>query len=130
MQFLSPAFIAALLLYVPQLVQGQTTDEFTVNCQPLTIQRSDPVVSPGAVSGHTHVIIGGTAFQRTMGVDTAKNAKATTCDKKLDKSNYWIPQLYHKRTDGQFELVTMQGSVSQSINISQYCSGAEQIHTD
>lgn len=33
-------------------------DTFTVNCQPLTIQRSDPIVSPGAPSAHLHSVIG------------------------------------------------------------------------
>ena len=112
MKFFTSTFLTALVLYMPQIVNAQGI--FIVNCQPLTIQRADPIVSPGQFSGHTHVIIGGTAFQQTMGLDTAKNAKATTCDKKLDKSNYWIPQLYHQRTDGKFELVTMQGSVSHS----------------
>ena len=85
---------------------------FTVNCAPLTVQRSDPIVNPGAPGGHVHAIIGGTAFQRTMGVNTAGNDRATTCDKKLDKSNYWVPQLYHIRSDGKFEIVKFEGSVS------------------
>jgi hypothetical protein len=97
---------------------------FTVNCQPLTIQRSDPIVSPGIASGHVHAVTGGTAFQRTMSATTAKNAKTTTCDKTMDNSNYWIPQLYHMRTDGQFEIVTFQGSVRQnrSTSINTYSS--------
>ena len=101
--------VAALDLTIVHLAHSQL---FTVNCQPLTIERSDPIVSPGAASGHVHAVIGGTAFQRTMSQTTAVNAKKTTCDKTLDKSNYWQPQLYHQRTDGQFELVTFQGSVS------------------
>ncbi len=113
MYLVHSTLLAALLLPVSQLAQGQVlTDEFTVNCNPLTIQRSDPIVSPGVASGHVHIITGGTAFQRTMSADTAVNAKATTCDKTLDKSNYWIPQLYHIRSDGKFELVHMQGNVS------------------
>lgn len=98
-----------LLLPLVRLADGQL---FTVNCAPLTIERSDPVVSPGIVSGHVHAIIGGTAFQRTMSQTTAVNARTTTCDKKLDKSNYWVPQLYHIRGDGKFEIVEFQGSVS------------------
>lgn len=100
---------ATLALPILQLAQGQL---FTVNCQPLTIQRSDPIISPGVVSGHVHAVIGGTAFQRTMSQTTAVDAKDTTCDKKLDNSNYWQPQLYHQRADGTFEAVTFQGSVS------------------
>lgn len=107
---LPASFITAILLLpLVRLTNGQL---FTVNCAPLTIQRSDPIVNPGAASGHVHAIIGGTAFQRTMSQTTAGNARTTTCDKKVDKSNYWVPQLYHIRGDGRFEIVQFQGSVS------------------
>lgn len=111
--------ILSLLLFlercssVSHLVLGHVlTDGFTVNYNPLTIQRSDPIVSPRVGSGHVHIVTGGTTFQRTMSANTAVNAKAKTCDKILDKSNYWIPQLYHIRSNGLFELVRMQGNVS------------------
>lgn len=103
------ALLAALSLPLIKLAHGQI---FTVNCQPLTIQRGDPIISPGAISAHVHAVIGGTAFQQTMGRDTALNAKDTTCDKKIDKSNYWQPQLYHQNSDGSFDLIHFQGTVS------------------
>ncbi|CAI6013883.1 hypothetical protein V2G26_003837 [Clonostachys chloroleuca] len=93
------------------LLQGVTA-EFTVNCQPLTIQRGDPIVFPGQISPHVHVVTGGTAFQLNQPNEVAVGAKATTCDKILDKSNYWQPQLYHQRRDGKFELVHMQGNAA------------------
>jgi len=37
-------------------------------------------------------------------------ANSTTCDKALDHSNYWVPQLYHQRSDKKWELVTFQGA--------------------
>ena len=65
------------------------SDVWTVNCGVLSVQRSDPIVSPGAPSGHVHAISGGTAFSRSMpGIDSAVAAKATTCDKYTDHSNY------------------------------------------
>ncbi len=91
---------------------------FTVNCAPLTIQRGDPIVFPGQISPHVHIVTGGTAFQLTQSNEQARNAQATTCDKLLDKSNYWQPQLYHQRRDGRFELVTMQGNVSSIPDLS------------
>lgn len=113
MYLVAPTLLGALLLPVSHLVLGQVlTDEFTVKCNPLTIQCSDPIVSPGVASGYVHIVTGGTAFQRSMSANTDVNAKATTCDKILDKSNYWIPQLYHIRSDGLFELVHMQGNVN------------------
>jgi hypothetical protein len=35
---------------------------FTVDCGIVTIERSDPLVSPGAVSAHTHVVAGSDTF--------------------------------------------------------------------
>jgi hypothetical protein len=87
-------------------------DTFTVNCQPLTIQRSDPIVEPGIASAHVHNVIGGNAFRRTMsGTMDANNANLTTCDKAIDHSNYWVPALYHyKPADKTYELVKWLGS--------------------
>ncbi|OBT70619.1 hypothetical protein VF21_10349 [Pseudogymnoascus sp. 05NY08] len=107
------ALIAALGLPLIKLAHGQI---FTVNCQPLTIQRGDPIINPGAISAHVHAVIGGTAFQQTMGLNTALNAKDTTCDKKIDKSNYWQPQLYHQNSDGSFDLIHFQGSAVYYLN--------------
>lgn len=112
-----------------------------MNCAPLTIQRSDPIISPGIPSAHVHAIIGGNAFNRNMkgtlsvflyspplfsslalhchplclfiylfivGIFAAANATATTCNKGLDHSNYWIPQMYYYHNN-QYELVEFQG---------------------
>ncbi|KAK5996302.1 hypothetical protein PT974_03057 [Cladobotryum mycophilum] len=90
--------------------QGVDAQLFTANCAPLTVQRADPIVSPGVLSSHVHAVVGGTAFALTLSNDQAKNSKATTCNRVMDNSNYWQPQLYHQRRDGKFELVPLQGS--------------------
>ncbi|TAQ87466.1 hypothetical protein B7494_g4227 [Chlorociboria aeruginascens] len=113
MPYFSSLLVAALSLPIVQHAYGQI---FTVNCQPLTIQRSDPVLFPGVISPHVHAVIGGTAFQQTMSTTTAVNALDTTCDKKIDHSNYWQPQLYHRMTNGSFELITFQGSAVYYLN--------------
>jgi hypothetical protein len=100
---------AALLVALLPAAQAQL---FTVNCAPLTIQRGDPIVSPGQVSAHVHAVVGGSNFQLRLSNDEARAARATTCDKVLDNSNYWQPQLYHQRRDGSFEIVEMEGAVS------------------
>ncbi|KAM3511212.1 hypothetical protein MY11210_005148 [Beauveria gryllotalpidicola] len=46
---------------------------FTINCSPLTIQRGDPIVWPGRVSPHVHVVTGGTAFQQTQSNEQARD---------------------------------------------------------
>ena len=106
-----PAMQSLWASLVLGFIHGSYGQLFTVNCDPLTIQRSDPVVFPGIVSPHVHVVTGGTAFQQTESSQTAINAKATTCDKTLDHSNYWQPQLYHQNANGTFNLVYMQGNV-------------------
>ncbi|UKZ67872.1 uncharacterized protein TrAtP1_009031 [Trichoderma atroviride] len=94
---------------------GAQAQLFTVNCAPLTQFRGDPIVSPGEISSHVHAVVGGTAFSLSTTPAQARAASATTCDKILDQSNYWQPQVYHQRTDGQFELVTFQGSAAYYI---------------
>jgi hypothetical protein len=113
MPSIKPTWLVALLPML-QLANGQL---FTVNCVSLTVQRSDPIISPGITSSHVHAVSGGTGFQRTMSATTALNGKATTCDKTLDRSDYWVPQLYHVRSDGLFEIVNFQGSVSPTANL-------------
>jgi hypothetical protein len=77
------------LLLLGSIHAVQASDVWTVNCGVLSVQRSDPIVSPGVPSAHVHSIVGGTAFNRTMtGVNAAVNAKKTTCDKFTDHSNY------------------------------------------
>jgi hypothetical protein len=100
--------VAASLLSLLSTARAQL---FTVNCAALTVQRGDPIVYPGVVSPHVHSVAGGTAFQQTESSQVAINAKATTCDKVLDHSNYWVPQLYHENTNGSFNIVTFQGNV-------------------
>jgi len=99
--------ILSILLPLISCLDGDT---FTTNCAPLTVQRSDPIVNPGIPGAHVHSVIGGNAFQRLMGPMDALKANQTTCNKALDHSNYWVPQLYHQRSDGLWEIVTFQGS--------------------
>jgi len=103
--------LAIIVVFLVSLVFCLDGDTFTTNCAPLTIQRSDPVVQPGIASSHVHSVIGGNAFRRAMGPNDAKNqANSTTCNKALDHSNYWVPQMYHHRQDGMWEMVPFSGS--------------------
>ena len=107
------SFTPILLGMLPVILAQSTRDKlFTVTCDPLTIQRSDPIVSPGEASSHVHVVVGGTGFKRTESNEDATKSKATTCNKKLDKSNYWVPQLYHQKADSTFDIVRMSEGVS------------------
>jgi len=100
------AFIVVILsVLVSQVSSTEGQGTFTVNCHPLTIQRSDPIVQPGIPSAHVHSVVGGNAFRREMGSMDATKANETTCDKAIDHSNYWVPQLYHQRADKMWEMV-------------------------
>ena len=99
-----------LLTLFPPALAGRPRDEISFSCLPLTIEMSDPIMFPGNESDHLHLVAGGTAFQRTMAEDTARKAIGTTCGVEIDKSNYWVPELYHQ-TEGGFELVGVEGIV-------------------
>jgi len=45
-----------------------------------------------------------------MGPMDAYIATQTSCDKAIDHSNYWVPQLYHQRSDKMWEMVPWKGT--------------------
>ncbi|RYP92802.1 hypothetical protein DL770_001082 [Monosporascus sp. CRB-9-2] len=102
----SSKLIAATLLSAGGSAYTQDVhDTFTVNCQPLTVQRRDPIVSPGAdLSDHVHLVIRGTNFFAGTTLANALTPAATTCDKELDDSIYWVPQLYNITPDNEYEM--------------------------
>lgn len=99
------------VLILSALIPGTVAQLFTISCAPLAIYRGDPLVFDGQISSHVHAIVGGTAFDLHLPNEKARRGKATTCDKVLDRSSYWQPQLYHERKDGKFEIVELQGMV-------------------
>ncbi|PKY00178.1 hypothetical protein P168DRAFT_276618 [Aspergillus campestris IBT 28561] len=112
----SGVLTGGLVLTLCSSTLAKGIDEFTFSCETLTIQRSDPIMFPGKTAGHVHIVAGGTAFQQTMDIDTATKANETTCGVVIDKSNYWIPQLYHRAKNGAFELVENDGNVVYYLN--------------
>lgn len=81
--------VLTFLSLLSSFTSVQATDFWTVNCAPLTVQQADPIVSPDQLSSHVHAVSGGTAFSESMSEpDSAVKAKATTCDKFTDHSNY------------------------------------------
>ncbi|KAJ4147446.1 hypothetical protein LMH87_001963 [Akanthomyces muscarius] len=89
---------------------------FIVHCKSLTVQRTDPIIRPGQLSSHVHAVVGGTGYHMSMSNYDARNAQNTTCDKALDKSNYWQPQLYHQHHDNSFELIKLLGIAAYYID--------------
>jgi hypothetical protein len=61
---------------------------------PLVIERLDPILGPGQVSNHVHSIVGGNGFASTMDFAQTQRSTCATVSPIVDKSNYWMPNLY------------------------------------
>jgi Domain of unknown function (DUF1996) len=68
----------------------------------LVTTRLDPIVNPGAVSGHVHTIIGGSNFGPKISTASLRKSKCTSTPIAEDKSNYWFPHLYFEWKNGSF----------------------------
>jgi hypothetical protein len=103
MRFTTPTILA--ILAATSDAYTATSRTFAVNHfygkGPLTEGRMDPIINPGAASGHVHTIHGGNAFALSM-TDTQALDKSTCTSSlvKNDKSNYWTPKLYFQAEDG------------------------------
>lgn len=72
--------------------------------------RMDPVIYPGAVSPHTHAIVGGSNIGIGSTYQTLSNSACTSCEIQQDKSAYWSPLLYYQYANGSFVDVHHGGS--------------------
>lgn len=68
----------------------------------ITKERIDPIVNPGTVSGHTHIVFGGSNFGVTTSTERLQQSECTSTPIKEDKSNYWAPLLYFQWANGSF----------------------------
>ncbi|EED20675.1 WSC domain protein, putative [Talaromyces stipitatus ATCC 10500] len=75
----------------------------------LVDERADPIVSPGAISGHVHAIAGGNGFGFNMTYEDARASSCSSCPIKADLSNYWVPHLYYRAQNGTFVQVPVSG---------------------
>jgi hypothetical protein len=65
---------------------------FRLPCaSPLIIERADPIISPGQVSGHVHTVMGGNGFGFNMDYAATQASTCSSCTVVQDKSNYWVP---------------------------------------
>ena len=51
----------------------------------------DPIVSPNAVGGHLHKVIGGAGFGASYDYDSYAGSSCSSLSIQADKSNYWVP---------------------------------------
>ena len=86
------------------------TATWVVQCYSrLVDERADPVINPGVISPHVHVIAGGSGFDFTMNYTQARASKCSTCNIKEDLSNYWTPKMYYHAENGSFIDVPING---------------------
>lgn len=104
------AIVSAALL--AQHANAQAMLRFA--CSQLVIERTDPIVNPGAIyTPHLHQIVGGNSFNITMDPDTHDlpgQSTCTSCSFKEDLSNYWTAVLMYRNSDGQFIRVPTTGN--------------------
>jgi hypothetical protein len=79
---------------------------------PLVLQRADPIVNPGNVSGHVHTIMGGNGFGFDMTYADTQMSTCSSCMVTKDFSNYWVPTLYYKAQNGSFITVSQSGGAT------------------
>ncbi|KAI0427442.1 hypothetical protein F5Y09DRAFT_350501 [Xylaria sp. FL1042] len=98
---------AALAALLADVVTAQQMLRFS--CSRLTIERLDPLVSPGQIqSPHTHQVGGGNSFRASMpaeGFDPVENSTCTSCTFSEDFSNYWTANLYFRARNGTLKRV-------------------------
>jgi len=66
----------------------------------LVLERVDPIISPGEVSGHVHTVSGGSGFGFSTNYSQQRASACTSCPIKQDLSAYWTPKLYYMSEDG------------------------------
>ncbi|KZV88119.1 WSC-domain-containing protein [Exidia glandulosa HHB12029] len=91
------------------LLAGNAEAFFRVLCGTLAVDRADPIINPGAASGHLHTISGGNGFDFSMTYDDARASTCSTCRPKADSSNYWTPSLWFRAQNGTFRQVQQDG---------------------
>ncbi|KAI4281008.1 MAG: hypothetical protein L6R38_004002 [Xanthoria sp. 2 TBL-2021] len=85
-------------------VSAQRDYYFNFGSPSVVMERLDPMINPGGLSGHVHSVVGGNAFGATMDFATTQSSTCTSVDLIPDKSNYWMPNLYFHK-NGKFTLV-------------------------
>eukprot|EP00026_Physarum_polycephalum_P007113 Phypoly_transcript_07167.p1 GENE.Phypoly_transcript_07167~~Phypoly_transcript_07167.p1 ORF type:complete len:541 (+),score=72.62 Phypoly_transcript_07167:29-1624(+) len=115
------AFVV-LLLAVAATVQASEDIIYypfwKVLCQgtPLYRGRADPIVEPGIISNHVHKVFGANNFYLSSPTtppldvyNTMFASSCTTCDITIDKSAYWVADLYYQWPNGSLTLVPVGG---------------------
>ncbi|KAL1410676.1 hypothetical protein Q8F55_004695 [Vanrija albida] len=87
--------------------------QFAVDLGALLTARIDPLVDPGNDRdiGHVHTVFGASNFRSQINTpDEMRAAKCTSAVTTADKSNYWVPTLFFKNPEGEYEAAYLQGA--------------------
>ncbi|KAK8861339.1 hypothetical protein IAR55_002158 [Kwoniella newhampshirensis] len=68
----------------------------------LITERLDPIINPNGVSSHAHRILGGSNFGANYNYNLYDSSSCSSAAVQADNSNYWMPQLFWKETNGTF----------------------------
>ncbi|KAJ7598678.1 hypothetical protein C8J56DRAFT_914678 [Mycena floridula] len=101
--------LTVLLQFVIAVTQTNALLRFP--CAQFTVTRSDPLISPGNVSGHLHQVVGGSGFDFNMPINSTNlpSSTCTSCSINENKSNYWSPTLYFQSpVNGTFKRVAQK----------------------
>jgi len=111
-------FVVLLVVCAALLSCAQAAPLWKVFCQgtPLFRGRVDPIVNPGVLAQHSHKVFGGSAFDfgnkstsPTAYYGQIFNSNCTTCSITIDKSVYWVPDLYYQWPNKSLSLVPTGG---------------------
>jgi len=104
---------SALSLAVSALSLAGSADAFwRLPCRGRSgVGRLDPIMDPGKVSDHVHVIHGGSNFGIDNTPQDLAGSDCTSCAVTQDKSAYWTPPLYFLHSNGTAEMVEQVGGM-------------------
>ncbi|KAH8887849.1 hypothetical protein GQ53DRAFT_271453 [Thozetella sp. PMI_491] len=108
-----PKGAMSCMLVAAAVIINHASAFWVLGCgKPVVVERLDPIVSPGTVSGHVHTVMGGNAFTSNMTYETTQTSQCTTCGVTKDLSNYWVPTVYFQAANGSFVSVEQVGGIN------------------
>jgi hypothetical protein len=99
--FLAASLALIALSAVPTPVQAATRIVLHT-LKPLVVARIDPLVAPGNISQHTHIVVGGINFNNVYDPTYLRESQCTNLPVQDDKSNYWAGLIYRVQANGTY----------------------------
>jgi Domain of unknown function (DUF1996) len=97
---------------LPLLAAISASDAFwRLGCGIAQRGRIDPIITPGGVSGHVHMLSGGINIGPFSNQQSLQAANCTSCTIQADKSAYWTPQLFYQFPNGSYTIVPNGGTI-------------------